>query len=177
MADRVEWRGDAVLRLVRERAVAPALTEIGLRVERRAKPRLQKSEQLTKSGRLKYKRPGQRGKVRPAAAQWVVGGGRGLRTGTLRRSIHCATPGYNWEADDVTPSNQAPERGGQAAHPAEQGAQLTVQVGSGLRYARTVHDKHYNPTVNGFLTKAADEVRSDVPGVLRRHAAAAGLTE
>ena len=38
--------------------------------------------------------------------------GHGVLTGTLRRSIHVAEPGYDFAADDLEPSENSPERGG-----------------------------------------------------------------
>ena len=161
------WRGDEVLAQA-SAALGAAMTEIGLRVEAAAKRRLKKSLQLQKAARTTYQRGPKKGKPKRAYAQWVKGGGRGVRTGTLRRSIHAATPGYNWAADDTPPTNNSPERGGQPAEAKRTGDRLVVQVGTGMRYGLAVHDRHYNPAVNGFLKKSAEAVKAEVPAIVER---------
>jgi hypothetical protein len=32
-----------------------------------------------------------------------------------------------------------------------------------------VHQDHYNPDVNGYLTQAADEVAPEVPAIIAKH--------
>ena len=64
--------------------------------------------------------------------------GHGVITGTLRRSIHTALPGYDWNGDDVQ-SDNGPERGGQLIDAMQDGDQVTVQVGSGLVYAMAIN--------------------------------------
>lgn len=145
---RINWKGAEVLKQC-DANLGAVLVEIGLRVEAQAKRKLQKSM-----------------KVR---GRWQAGGGRGLRTGTLRRSIHSATPGYNWAGDNTAPSEATPELGGQAAAAAEKNGRLTLEVGSGLEYAMAVHQNHYNPDVLHFLTAAADEVAPEVPAIIARH--------
>lgn len=171
MAYRLEWHGDQVFADL-QRDLAPALTEIGLRAEKYAKRRLQKSEKYGGNAwttKRRYRTGSKSGKVMRAYAQWVKGGGRGLRTGTLRRSIHLATPGYPWPTDHVEVSERTPERGGQAERPAVEGTTLRIELGSGMKYARRIHQEHYNPTVNGYIVKAGEEVRADVPGILKKH--------
>ncbi len=145
---RINWRGAEVLKQC-EANLGAVLTEIGLKVEAKAKKKLQKSEKVGK--------------------KWVEGGGRGLRTGTLRRSIHSATPGYNWSGDNTVPSDSSPEQGGRPAEPGDKNGRLTLEVGSGLEYAMAVHQNHYNADVLHFLTQAADEVAPDVPAIIAKH--------
>ncbi len=72
------------------------------------------------------------------AAKKELHKGHGVETGTLRRSIHCAAPGYNWSGDDVAAASDSPERGGNAVAPAKKGNVLSLQVGSGLSYAAAI---------------------------------------
>ena len=94
--------------------------------------------------------------------------GHGVETGTLRRSIHTALPGYDWGGDDVEPSAGAIERGGEAAMP-EAGNQLTVEVGSGLVYAMAVHQGHHNFTGYHYLTNGLKKAQGKLPSIIARH--------
>ena len=38
-----------------------------------------------------------------------------------------------------------------------------------MRYGKAIHDRHYNPDVNGYLTKSAEAVKAEVPAILQRH--------
>ena len=93
----------------------------------------------------------------------------GVETGTLRRSIHTAGPGYNWRADDVAPSNATPERGGQAAEPAGKSGKLTLELGTGLRYGMAVHQGFGSFAGYHYLTEAVAEERPGLPGIMKRH--------
>lgn len=104
----VEWRGEKVLALCRER-VALALGDLGLVVEGASKGELFK--------------------------------GHGVLTGTLRRSIHTAQPGYNWEGDNMP---NGPDRGGQSVRALIQGNSIKLQVGSGMEYAMAVNQGWMN---------------------------------
>ena len=94
--------------------------------------------------------------------------GHGVLTGTLRRSIHTALPGYDWGGDDVEPSAGAIERGGEAAMP-EMADQLTVEVGSGLVYAMAVHQGHHNFTGYHYLTNGLKKAQGKLPSIIARH--------
>ena len=94
--------------------------------------------------------------------------GHGVETGTLRRSIHTALPGYDWGGDDVEPSAGAIERGGEAAMP-EMADQLTVEVGSGLVYAMAVHQGHHNFTGYHYLTNGLKKAQGKLPSIIARH--------
>jgi len=96
--------------------------------------------------------------------------GHGVLTGTLRRSIHSAPVGYNWQADDVMPSVGTPERGGDVVTPKLQNKQMVVEVGSGLRYAMAVHQGHHRFGGYHYLTTGVERVRSQVVAIVRRHA-------
>lgn len=93
--------------------------------------------------------------------------GHGVLTGTLRRSIHTALPGYDWGGDDVEPSNGSPERGGEMAIP--ESDNVTVQVGSGLSYAMAVHQGHHSFQGYHYLTNGLNKAKGKLAGILARH--------
>lgn len=95
--------------------------------------------------------------------------GHGVRTGTLRRSIHTAQPGYNWGADNVAPSTGSTERGGQAVEGRVENGRITVQLGSGLVYALAVHQGHHSFEGYHYLTNGIEKARPELPAVLRKH--------
>jgi len=76
-----------------------------------------------------------------AESKKELGRGHGVITGTLRRSIHAALPGYDWGSDDVEPGAGSPEQGGSEVLPDVSSDQLTVAIGSGLKYAMAVHQR------------------------------------
>ncbi len=88
--------------------------------------------------------------------------GHGVRYGTLRRSIHVAEPGYNWGADDVKPGPQTPELGGQSFTAVINGHKVTIQVGSGIRYALPVHQGHHSFAGYHFLTNGLEKAKPDL---------------
>lgn len=79
--------------------------------------------------------------------------GHGVESGTLRRSIHTAEPGYHWGSDDVEPAPGTPERGGKRTDG------LVVQVGSGLNYALPVHQGHGSFGGYHYILIGAERVR------------------
>jgi len=99
--------------------------------------------------------------------------GHGVLTGTLRRSIHTAQPGYQWLGD----SSGAGERGGKFVEALIKGKNITVQLGSGLVYALAIHQgwpsgyKRMKGSFEGFhfLTKGVDKAKPELPAVLRKH--------
>lgn len=94
--------------------------------------------------------------------------GHGVLTGTLRRSIHTAMPGYTWQNDDVPPSKASPERGGNAASGAVKNDRVTVEVGSGLIYALAVHQGHHSFEGYHYLTNGLAKAKPELPAVLRK---------
>jgi len=144
----LDWRGPELDRKLRA-GLGAGLSEIGLRIEAKAKARLKPSEQLDD--------------------EWVEGGGHGKRTGTLQRSIHNAQLGYDWGGDNVEPSDSSPEHGGQGVTPTEEGDALWIEIGSGLEYAMAVHENHYDPDVVLFIQQAADDVKPQAPAIIKRH--------
>lgn len=97
--------------------------------------------------------------------------GHGVITGTLRRSIHTATPPYSWGSDDVAPSNNSPERGGQMNLAGMESDGLTIQVGSGLKYAMVVHQGRDDGSFEGYhyLRNALAKVKPQIQGVLKKY--------
>lgn len=83
---------------------------------------------------------GKFGLVVEGESKKVLRRGRGVLTGTLRRSIHTANPGYSFSADNVEPSNSAPERGGQIVNAAVENHRLSLLAGSGMNYALKIHN-------------------------------------
>lgn len=94
-----------------------------------------------------------------AAAKRQLYKGHGVITGTLRRSIHTASPGYNWSGDSGGPDGPAKLVGDK----------LIVEVGSGLEYAMAVHDGHGSFGGYHYLTIGVDIVRPAVPGIFKEY--------
>jgi len=94
--------------------------------------------------------------------------GHGVITGTLRRSIHVAEPGYTWSADHVEPAAGSPERGGKAATGRRQNGRITVQLGSGLNYALAVHQGHHSFEGYHFIRNGIDKAKPELGEVLRK---------
>jgi hypothetical protein len=90
--------------------------------------------------------------------------GHGVITGTLRRSIHTAQPGYNWAGD-----TGVGEQGGKLVEALLNGGRLTLQLGSGLGYALPVHQGHHSFTGYHYLTNGLDKAKPELPAVLKRH--------
>lgn len=103
------------------------------------------------------------------AAKASLKPGRGVVTGTYRRSLHSGPPNYNFGGDDVKPSNGTPERGGQGGALADKDS-VRMFVGSGMKYARRLEDL-YNVVMG-----AQEKVSGQLPGIIEKHAKAAGLT-
>lgn len=88
--------------------------------------------------------------------------GHGVRYGTLRRSIHTAEPGYNWSGDDVKPGPGTPELGGRMFAALINGRKVTIQVGSGLRYALPVHQGHHSFAGYHYLTIGLEKAKPEL---------------
>jgi len=104
-----------------------------------------------------------------ASAKEQLYWGHGMRTGTLRRSIHCANTNYNWPADNVKPGPGSPERGGQPATPTQQDGRLSLQVGSGMIYARFIERLY------GYMEAGYRENLPKIPTILEWSARRVGL--
>lgn len=94
--------------------------------------------------------------------------GHGVLTGTLRRSIHAALPGYDWSGDDVKAGAGSPEHGGEQVMP-ETGDQITVEVGSGLVYAMAVHQGHDSFQGYHYLTNGLKKAQGKLATIIARH--------
>jgi len=146
------WKSQEVVAQVHQN-VATAYTEFGLMVEGNAKQELRKSEFIRVNGRTR----------------WVRGGGHGVRSGTLRRSIHLAQPGYNWQQDDVPLDKEGPERGGHKVEAVVTAGRVGLQIGSGLHYALVVHQGHGSFKGHHYLTRGLDKTKPELPTLLKKH--------
>lgn len=95
--------------------------------------------------------------------------GHGVETGTLRRSIHVAQPGYDWGGDDVEPSSSSPELGGSVVEPSVSSNAIISQVGSGLKYALPVHQGHHTFQGYHFLTNGLNKAKGKLNSILMKH--------
>ena len=84
----------------------------------------------------------------------------GVLTGTLRRSIHAASPDYNFAGDDVKPSSSSPELGGRLIQAMKQIKGIVIAVGSGLVYAMAVHQGHHSFEGYHYITNGLEKSRS-----------------
>lgn len=137
------WRGDEVKRALMEN-VARAWGEFGLEVEGESKRELRRKNKET-------------------------GTKQGVATGTLRRSIHVADVGYDWGGDDVEPAPGTPERGAVQVDPPVDADKITLQVGSGLKYAMPVHQGHHSFQGYHYLTNGLKKAKAKLDAILRRH--------
>lgn len=103
------------------------------------------------------------------AAKKSVRPGRGVITGTYRRSLHYANPGYDFASDNVKPAPGSPERSGQGGGPEVRGDLISLLLGSGLNYARKL-EGFYSPVVGAF-----DQVRGQFLDIIEAHAKKRGL--
>lgn len=90
--------------------------------------------------------------------------GHGVITGTLRRSIHTAQPGYNWGSD-----TGASEAGGRAVDGVAQGDRITLELGSGLKYAMAVHQGHHSFNGYHFLVIGLNKAKPELAKVLKKY--------
>jgi hypothetical protein len=145
MADnfRLDWKGDELKRTMEQNG-AKIISTFALTVEAEAKKELRR--------------------------------GHGVLTGTLRRSIHVALPGYSWGGDDVVPKKikrkkgvgviqGTPERGFQKVLP-ENSNRMTLEVGSGMRYAMAVHQGHGNFEGYHFLTNGLKKAQAKLNSIM-----------
>lgn len=95
--------------------------------------------------------------------------GHGVVTGTLRRSIHAASPSYNFSQDNVESSKSTPELGGKKIVPQRIGNKLTVLVGSGLSYAMKIHQGWGSFAGYHYLTNGAEKMKAKWDQIVARH--------
>lgn len=84
----------------------------------------------------------------------------GVETGTLRRSIHTASPEYSWVSDDVKPNRSSPELGGRLIKAIKAAKGIVIAVGSGLVYAMAAHQGHHDFKGYHYITKGLAKSRS-----------------
>jgi hypothetical protein len=102
-------------------------------------------------------------------AKGSIGPGRGVVTGTYRRSLHFAPVGYNFGKDHVKPSKRSPERSGKGGGAKRTADSVGILFGSGMRYAMKL-EQRYN-VVQG----AMDSNKRKLPEIVRKHAKTQGL--
>lgn len=105
-----------------------------------------------------------------AAAKGSLRPGRGVVTGTYRRSLHYANPGYNFSSDDTRPANGSPERAGAGGGAERIGLSVRMTVGSGMRYAIRLEQLY------AVVTTAVDQVKGRLPEILARKTREGGLS-
>lgn len=89
--------------------------------------------------------------------------GHGVETGTLRRSIHIAMPGYDFAGDDIEPCGGTPERGGRDVEPENGHDRISLLLGSGLNYAMWVHEGHGSFEGYHYLLNGIEEAKHMLP--------------
>lgn len=104
------------------------------------------------------------------AAKASVKPGRGVVTGTYRRSLHFSSRAYNFANNNVKPGPGTPERGGAGKGATAGSGYVSIVAGSGMVYARRL-EAMYNVVVGAHA-----QVVGQLPGILEKHAKAAGLT-
>jgi hypothetical protein len=68
----------------------------------------------------------------------------------------------------VEPGAGSPERGGKAVKGSKQNGKLTVQLGSGLKYALPVHQGHHGFEGYHFIRNGIDKAKPELGEVLRK---------
>ena len=132
----LNWRGDEVVKLTEEQAMA-IMGEVGLTAEGESKKELKK--------------------------------GHGVKTGTLRRSIHAESPKYNFAADNVEPSSGSPERGGKIVEAVKDGShRFIVALGSGLAYAMKIHQGWGSFLGYHYITIGVDKTKAKLGAIIGR---------
>ncbi len=96
--------------------------------------------------------------------------GHGVLTGTLRRSIHIASPGYNWGGDNCTPDTGSPDLGGQQVTVGGEGSARAIELGSGMEYAMAVHQGHDGFGGYHYLVDAVDGESPRLPSIIQKYA-------
>ena len=110
------------------------------------------------------------GLAHETAAKGELSPKHGVVTGTLRRSIHAATPTYAFSQDNVPPSNSSPERSGRGGGARIFKNKVSIMVGSGLVYARRIEDLY------GYIVGSHQQISGRLEGIIGKHAAKRGLT-
>lgn len=95
--------------------------------------------------------------------------GHGVRTGTLRRSIHLAQPGYPWSQDNVEPSTSSPELGRNGVEAQVTFGKVSLLVGSGLEYALSIHQGFGTFGGYHYLTNGLAKAKPELKRILEKH--------
>ncbi len=95
--------------------------------------------------------------------------GHGVRTGTLRRSIHCAPPDYPWTSDNIESADGMPDLGGKEVKPVDKGGKMVLEVGSGLEYSMPIHQGFGSFEGYHYLTNGLEKMRPELPKIIKRH--------
>jgi hypothetical protein len=95
--------------------------------------------------------------------------GHGVKTGTLRRSIHAASGEYEFGGDDVEPSTSSPERGGKQVQPMHDGHRFVAAVGSGLSYAMRIHQGWGKFGGYHYITNGLEKAKAQRDAIIERH--------
>ena len=86
----------------------------------------------------------------------------GVKTGTLRRSVHAADPDYDWTGDDENPSSGSTVRGGVLVEAVRKRRGIVIAVGSGLKYAMPVHQGHHSFEGYHYITNGLDRAKGSL---------------
>ena len=95
--------------------------------------------------------------------------GHGVLTGTLRRSVHLASPDYEYSQDNVEPSESTPERGGNEATPQKDDHRFILALGSGLVYALKIHQGWGIFTGYHYITIGVEKAKKKLDAIVTRH--------
>lgn len=102
--------------------------------------------------------------------------GHGVLTGTLRRSIHIAQPGYDWASDAAIVTIKGKREngssytlGGSQTEGRIEGSRVTLQLGSGLNYALPVHQGHHSFQGYHFLTNGVNKAKPELPAIIKKY--------
>lgn len=102
------------------------------------------------------------------AAKAQLWPGHGVITRTLKRSLHAASPDYNWRGDNVKPSNKAPERGRKPFKVKKIGNKIMGVIGSGMIYAMAIHQGFKSFAGYHYITIGLQKKLPDVPRIFQR---------
>lgn len=99
-----------------------------------------------------------------ARAKGILQPGRGVLTGTLRRSVHAAGADYDFGRDDTEAGPRTPERGNRQFDPTIQDGRIIIAVGSGMKYAAAVEKRL------GYLIAGREAAVKRLPEFVEKYA-------
>lgn len=110
------------------------------------------------------------GLVAEGASKKELKKGHGVLTGTLRRSVHLATPDYRFSNDKVEPSKSSPERGGSEVEPKEtEKGKFVLVLGSGMPYALKIHQGWSGFEGYHYIRNGIDIAKKQKDAIIKRH--------